>query len=87
MEGGARFAAAEPRAKLLQGWKRFELFEREAVTLRGLRHHGVLPFHDFFEVDHDERARLYLVQEIIEGTSLSELIDAGGSISPAGRDK
>jgi hypothetical protein len=38
-------------------------------------------------VDHDERARLYLVQEIIEGTSLSELIDAGGSISPAGRDK
>lgn len=87
VEGGERFAAKELRAEHLESWKHFELFEREAATLRGLRHHGIPAVHDFFEVEDQGRARLYLVQELIGGSSLHQMITERRSMSPQDRDK
>ena len=71
----AQFALKELRAEHLESWKHYELFEREAKTLSGLRHHGIPEVIDLFECeDLDGRPRLCLVQELIQGKSLLQLI-------------
>jgi len=77
-EQGRPFAVKELLVRGLDGWKPVELFEREAKVLAGLRHHGVPAIERFFEGE-NERAELalYLVQELIEGPSLRDLLAAG----------
>jgi tetratricopeptide (TPR) repeat protein len=53
-----------------------ERFEREARALLRLRHHSVPRLHAFFEQD----GRCFLVQDLVEGRSLHQLLDAAGPL-------
>lgn len=64
--------ALHPRA--VDQWKTYELFEREAATLRGLRHHGVPAVYEAFRAHWDGGETAFLVMEYIEGSSLAEII-------------
>jgi WD40 repeat protein len=56
-------------------WKVVELFEREARLLARLDHPRVPRFRDWFS--EDEGARLYLVEDLVEGRSLAALLRDG----------
>ena len=64
--------ALHPRA--LNEWKTYELFEREAATLRELRHHGVPIVHEAFRESWDGGETSFLVMEYVEGSSIAQLI-------------
>ena len=55
-------------------WKILELFEREAKVLAGIDHPYIPDYIDYFELDSDEDRRFYLVQELVAGKSLAELV-------------
>lgn len=61
-----------PRAA--SDWKAYELFEREAMVLRDLRHHGIPTVHESFRAQWEGTEAAFLVMEYIAGTSLAELI-------------
>ena len=64
-----------PRAA--QGWKAYELFEREAAVLRGLRHPAVPTIHEAFSAPWDGADNAaFLVMEYVEGESLAARIAA-----------
>lgn len=59
-------------------WKAIDLFEREVEVLRGLDHPAIPRLVDAFVEDEDgQTARLYLVQECVEGTDLARAVDDG----------
>ena len=58
-------------------WKTIELFERECKTLQNLNHKAIPRYLDAFHEEKDDKKSLYLVQEYIDGTNLSELIASG----------
>lgn len=62
---------------LLQGWKAYELFEREAKILSELHHPGIPAYVDFFRWGSGATSRFVLVQEHVKGKNLQELVDAG----------
>jgi hypothetical protein len=64
--------ALHPRA--VDEWKAYELFEREATTLRGLRHHGVPVVYEAFRAQWEGAETAFLVMEYVEGPSLAEII-------------
>lgn len=64
--------ALHPRA--VDQWKTYELFEREATTLRGLRHHGVPEVYVAFRAQWEGGETAFLVMEYVEGSSLAEII-------------
>lgn len=58
-----------------------ELFEREAETLRKIRHHPQIPkLLDYFQDNH----QVYMVQEYIRGWTLHQEIKHSGPLSQAG---
>jgi serine/threonine protein kinase len=59
-------------------WKAIELFEREAKVLASLNHPQIPKYLDYFSIDLESDRRFYLVQELIEGQSLSVIIQNGG---------
>src|SRR5690606_29402670 len=65
------------RVEHLENWKYLELFEREAAVLASLEHHGVPVLYDFFEWSDDDKTRLVLVQEFIDGSPLVDRIEGG----------
>ena len=64
--------------KVLNGrgtdWKSYELFEREAAVLRGLRHHGIPEVYQAIKAEYEGAPASILVMEYVEGTSLAEII-------------
>ena len=63
--------------KALRGqvdFKTRELFEREVETLKSIDVKGVPKFIDFVESP-DDSGEVYLVQEFVDGVSLSALLD------------
>lgn len=65
----------ELQIEALDDWKRMELFEREAQTLKHLNHEGVPRLIDHFK---DEAGtRLFLVVEKIPGVSLATMLNNG----------
>lgn len=64
-------------------WKAYELFEREATVLRGLRHQGVPEVFATFRDVWEGRETAFLSMEYIEGTSLAGMIAAGTHLEPA----
>ena len=57
-----------------------ERFRKEAETLDRLRHSQIPMLHDYrLETDHRGVENLYLVMELIQGQTLTELIDQHGS--------
>jgi eukaryotic-like serine/threonine-protein kinase len=64
--------------KVLDGrgadWKAYELFEREAQVLRGLRHQGIPQVYHAVKAEYEGTPASILVMEYVEGTSLAEII-------------
>lgn len=58
-----------------------ELFERESKVLAHLDHPRIPKFLDFFKVESEDDIRLYLVQELVEGKSLKQLVESGKRFS------
>lgn len=55
-------------------WKEYELFNREATALAQINIEGTAHFYEAVECLNDEHPSAYIVQEFIEGQSLSELL-------------
>ncbi|WP_254173549.1 protein kinase domain-containing protein [Planktothrix pseudagardhii] len=68
----------EMNTDMAQIAKAQELFEREARTLKSLKHPGIPQFYDFF-VDEGKK---YLVMEMIHGTDLEQYIHQRGPVIP-----
>lgn len=65
----------------MEDWKTFELFEREVKTLKNLNHSNIPKYIDNFEIHEDEDVYYFLVQDLIEGQNLYELIESGRRFS------
>lgn len=61
--------------------KAFELFDREATVLRGLRHQGIPAIVDAFRAEWQGNDAAFLVMEYIEGPTLDRLITDGHTFS------
>jgi len=61
----------------LQEWKVLELFEREARVLAYLDHPAIPKYLDYFHEDTPEDRKFYLVQELVAGKSLADLVKQG----------
>ena len=60
-----------------QDWKVLELFEREAKVLSCLDHQFIPAYLDYFELETADDKKFYLVQELVEGKSLANLVADG----------
>jgi len=58
-------------------WKMIELFEREAKILATLNHPSIPKYLDYFHIDTPDDRLFYLVQELVNGKSLAELVKRG----------
>ncbi len=76
-QSGRHVALKALRARSLEEWKQFELFEREARVLAGLRHHGVPELYSFFEREGEEGLERFLALEWVDGVSLATRIKEG----------
>jgi serine/threonine protein kinase len=65
-------------------WKQMELFDREAQTLANLNHPGIPKYLDYFQVDTPEDRGFYIVQQLVIGKSLAELVKNGWRSNEAG---
>ncbi|PRP93832.1 Serine/threonine-protein kinase F [Enhygromyxa salina] len=62
-------------------WKAFELFEREAKTLAGLRHPGIPRYRDYFSSE--DSGDYFLVMDRVRGRTLAEDMGAPGRFDEA----
>ncbi|KIG13362.1 serine/threonine kinase [Enhygromyxa salina] len=62
-------------------WKAFELFEREAEVLAGLRHRGIPRYRDYFASE--ESGDYFLVMDLVVGHSLADELGATGRFDEA----
>lgn len=68
------------KAILLQqmnDWKDFELLERQAKVLAHIDHPSVPKYIKYFHLDTDRDRSFYLVQQLIKGDSLADLVAQG----------
>lgn len=61
----------------LTDWKSLDLFEREARVLANLNHPAIPKYLDYFHEDTAEDHQFYLVQELVVGESLADLVKKG----------
>lgn len=71
-----RVAVKELHFEHLDNWKYLELFEREAKVLSLLEHDGIPKVLDYFQA-RSSATTLYIVQEFIEGASLTQRMESG----------
>jgi Protein kinase domain len=76
---GARVAVKELALGRLKTWKQFELFEREAATLRGLSHPNIPAYVDYKQ----EGGCFFLVQELAAGPTLAQLVGTRARLDDA----
>lgn len=78
IQTGAKVAVKELNLEFVEEWKAIELFEREGTALESLDHPSIPDYVDaFHEADEGGTEKFYLVQEYMEGTPLSQRIEAG----------
>lgn len=80
---GSRVAMKAVSLRSMRDWKELELFEREAQTLKSLKHRNIPKYIDSFQVDSAADRAFYLVQRIAPGTSLADLVASGWRRSEA----
>ena len=61
----------------LKDWKQLELFEREAEILKKLNHPSIPRYLDYFTVDTESDRSFYIVQDLVVGESLAQLVEKG----------
>ena len=65
------------------GWKAFDMAAREAAALSSLDHPGIPAFIASFDLDTPTDALRILVQRLVVGRTLADVVAAGGRGSPA----
>ena len=65
----------------IKSWKEYELFDREAQTLKSLNCNGVAKFYESIECLRDNPPCSYIVQEYIPGESLQKMLNDGHRFS------
>ena len=70
--GQRRVAVKELALGRIKSWKQLELFEREAATLRGLRHPGIPEYVEYAQ----EEGCFFLVQALADGPTLAQVRNA-----------
>ncbi|MBE9137517.1 serine/threonine protein kinase [Nodosilinea sp. LEGE 07088] len=83
LDTGHAIALKELSLRGLQDWKKIELFEREAGILKTLNHPAIPRYIDAFQVDTADNRWFYLAQDLAEGTSLADWVEAGGRVNEA----
>jgi serine/threonine protein kinase len=63
--------------KQLDDWKQIELLEREAKVLAQLNHPAIPKYLDYFQVDSEKDRIFYIVQQLVSGKSLFQLVEEG----------
>lgn len=76
-ESQSQYLVKELLLDRVDDWKAVEQFEREARVLSHLDHAGIPDFYDFIKEDGEQGKRLFLVQELIQGSDLESLIQGG----------
>lgn len=61
----------------LKEWKQLELFERESKILQKLEHPAIPSYVDHFYIDTEHDRSFYIVQQLAEGQTLSDLVISG----------
>lgn len=74
---GQHVAIKELRVDSIKSWKEYDLFKRESDVLKLLRVDGVARFYDAIESLQPNEPRAYIVQELIDGQSLAEVMSEG----------
>jgi serine/threonine protein kinase len=82
LEGGREVALKTLHGRAVADLKAYELFEREARVLLGLRHRGVPEFIEFFRADLGGTSTAVLVMEYVDGVSLAQTIADGPPLAP-----
>jgi len=82
IEGGRVVALKTLHGRAVTDLKAYELFEREARVLLGLRHRGVPEFIEFFRADLGGTQTAVLVMEYVDGPSLAGTIADGPPLAP-----
>ncbi len=77
LEGGRHVAIKVLSLRQIDDWKLLELFEREAAVLATLKHRSIPQYLSFFDLDTADDRRFYLVQTLVEGRSLADLVATG----------
>ncbi len=78
-----RVAIKAVSLRQMEDWKVLELFEREARVLANLHYPQIPKYLNYFHVDNDNDRRFYLVQELIGGDSLANLVQKGWQVDEA----
>lgn len=77
LQTGDRVALKALTFRRMNDWKVLELFEREAKVLAQLDHPAIASYLDYFQIDSENDRGFYIVQELVEGRSLSKAIMEG----------
>jgi serine/threonine protein kinase len=77
LQTGDRVALKALSFRRMNNWKILELFEREAKVLAQLNHPAIASYLDYFQIDTESDRGFYIVQELVEGRSLSQAIADG----------
>ncbi len=77
LSNGQRVALKALSLRAMANWKSLELFQRESRVLEALDHPGVPDFVDSLHDSDMEAGGFFLVQELIEGPTLSERVNQG----------
>lgn len=70
-------ALKELLVRRAQSLKTLELFDREAATLRQLKHAAIPTYYESFTVEHGPNVGMYIAQEFIDAPSLAHVLDSG----------
>ena len=82
LKGGRAVALKTLHGRAVADLKAYQLFEREARVLLGLRHRGVPEFIEFFRADLSGASTAVLVMEYVDGVSLAQAIADGPPLAP-----
>ena len=77
LQTGDRVALKALTFRRMNDWKVLELFEREAKVLAQLNHPAIARYLDYFQIDTDQDRDFYIVQQLVEGQSLMQVIADG----------
>ena len=80
-ENHQRVALKAVSLRQVRDWKILELFEREAKVLATLKHPAIPTYLNYFHCDTESDRYFYLVQELVEGESLADLIERGWKLN------
>lgn len=77
VQSGQQVALKALSLRCMGDWKAMELFEREARVLAQLDHPAIPRYQDYFQLDTEYDRAFCIVQQLVEGRSLAELVQTG----------